>query len=69
MKVVERKVAARLPWLRSLSITAAALCCVAGLGVLDYSTPGPLSFVLFYLLVVVAVARSLANGTQLLFQG
>ena len=57
MKVLMRKLAARLPRLSSLTITAAGLCCVLGLGVLDYYTPGPMSFVLFYLFVVVLVGR------------
>ena len=55
MKVLRQRLAARLPWLWSLIITAAGLCCVLGLGGIDYLTPGPLSFVLFYMLVVVLV--------------
>src|ERR1017187_3355158 len=57
MKVLRRKLTARLPWLRSLIITVASLCCVLGLALIDYSTPGPLSFVLFYMMVVVLVGR------------
>src|ERR1039458_4233138 len=55
MKVLRQRLAVRLPWLWSLIITAAGLCCVLGLGGIDYLTPGPLSFVLFYMLVVVLV--------------
>jgi PAS domain S-box-containing protein len=57
MKVLRRKLAARFPWLRSLIITTIGLGCVLGLGLLDDVTPGPWSFVLFYMLVVVVVGR------------
>ena len=52
MKVLRQRLAATLPWLWSLIITAAGLCCVLGLGGIDYLTPGPLSFVLFYMLEI-----------------
>ena len=57
MKVVRSKLAARAPWLRSLIIVAAALGGVLALGTIDYFTPGPMSFVLFYMLVVILVGR------------
>src|ERR1017187_9694549 len=57
MKVLSRKLTAKLPWLWSLIITAAGLCSVLGLALIDYCTPGPLSFVLFYMMVVVLVGR------------
>ena len=56
MKVLIRKLAARLQRLSPLAISAIGLCCVLGVGVIDSFTPGPMSFVLFYMLVVLFVA-------------
>ena len=69
MKVQSRKLAARLPWLRSLIITASGLCCVFGLGLIDYHTPGPMSFVLFYMVVVVLVGRHAGKWPAMFISG
>ena len=55
MKVLIRKLAARLGWLTPLAITAIGLCCVLELGVVDRINPGPMDFVLFYLPIAVFV--------------
>ena len=53
MKVLIRKLVARLQRLPPLTITAIALGWVLAVGAADYTFPGPVSFVLFYLLAVV----------------
>src|ERR1039458_6636811 len=69
MKVQSRKLAATLPWLRSLIINASGLCCVFGLGLIDYHTPGPMSFVLFYMVVVVLVGRHAGKWPAMFISG
>ena len=53
MKALMRKSASGLRQLSPLSVSTLALGCVLALGVVDYFTPGPISFVVFYMLVVV----------------
>ena len=53
MKVLLKSLEAGLRPLSSLTITTIALCWVLALGVADYYTPGPMSFVLSYMLAVV----------------
>ena len=55
MKVLMRTLAARLQRLSPSAITAIGLCSALALGLPDSVTPGPMSFVLFHLLVVVFV--------------
>lgn len=55
MKVLIAKLAARLQRLSPLPIATIGVFSVMALGILDCYTPDPLSFVLFYMLVVVFV--------------
>src|SRR3974377_1819183 len=65
MKVLLKEAAARLERLAPLAITAIGFCCVLGLGIIDYYTPGPMSFVVFYMLVVVLGGYRAGNGPGL----
>src|ERR1700690_4231389 len=55
MKVLMRRLAARLERLSPLTITAIGLCCALALGIPDRFLHSPLSFMLFHLAVVVFV--------------
>ena len=52
---VARQLAAWRQRLSPLAITMIGLCCMLGLGVADYFTPGPWSFVMFYMLLEVGI--------------
>jgi PAS domain S-box-containing protein len=69
MKVLMQNLAARLRRLSPLTITAIASCCVLPLGVIDHVTPGPMSFVLFYMLVVVLVGWGAGKWHALFVSG
>ena len=55
MKVLIRALAARLQRLSPRTVTALGICLVIALGLIDYYTPGSLTFVLYYMLVAVLV--------------
>jgi PAS domain S-box-containing protein len=69
MKVLIRKLAARLQRLSPLTITAIGLCCALALGTPDCFTPGPMSFVLFHVLVVVFVGWGAGKWNAVVVSG
>ncbi len=66
MKDLIRSLEARLRRLPPLAFTAIGLCFVLALGAIDYCFPGPVSFVLFYLLAVVLVGWGAGKRPALL---
>ena len=69
MKVLIRTLAARLLQLSPPTITAIALCAVLAISAIDYFSPAPMSFVLFYMLVAVFAAWGAGKWHGLLVSG
>jgi PAS domain S-box-containing protein len=69
MKVLIQRLEAGLGRLSPLTITAIALCATLAISVIDYFTPGPASFVLAYMLVVVFAAWGAGKWAGLLVSG
>src|ERR1035441_125847 len=69
MKVLMRTLAARLQRLSPSAITAIGLCSALALGIPDSFTPGPVSFVIFHVLVVVFVGWGAGKWNAVVVSG